>query len=149
MNEQLSIALIAAGSALLGAAVGQLGPLLQHWLSTRHERRVALRQRYEQMATLAGDLAVHLVLGVDGIRRSAIPEGRDLLRSATQMQMLSLLYFPALKEPMEALRTAAIRMDMALRSKADAEESMAATDEFATARKDALLAIAAHADRYT
>lgn len=148
MNDQLLIAIIAAGAALLGAAVGQLGPLVQHWLATRHERRVVLRQRYEQMATLAGELAVHLGRTLDGKRGHAKPVGRELLQCAIQMHTLSLLYFPKVAAQMEALRLAAIRLDTALQ-KLEPDEAMAATEEFANARRAAMQAIQNHSKRYT
>lgn len=149
MNEQFLIALIASGSALLGSAIGQLGQVVQHWLSARHERRVVLRQKYEQMATLAGDLPVHLSQRFDVLRKGAIPEGRQLLQSANQMHMLALLYFPKLAPAMQELRDTANRLDLALKNNKDATEATAATDAFATANMAAMQAIQEHATRYT
>lgn len=64
------------------------------------------------------------------------------------MHTLSLLYFPKVAAQMEALRLAAIRLDTALQ-KLEPDEAMAATEEFANARRAAMQAIQNHSKRYT
>lgn len=148
LNEQLLIALIAGGAALLGSAVGQLGPLVQHWLATKHERQVVVRQRYEQMATLAGELAIILSGRLDRLNEAAASTRRELLQCAIQMHTLALLYFPEIEPKMEALRLAAIRMDTAMQ-KPVADDVAVAVEAFAQARRAATQAIQEHASRYT
>ncbi|MGH8386134.1 MAG: hypothetical protein ACRESJ_11645 [Pseudomonas sp.] len=148
MNSTFLTALIAAGAALLGSAVAQFGPLLQQWLSRRHERRALLRQRYEQIANLASDLPILLArvveaAGQDGAR----PAGSELAQAATQMQTLALLYFPELKATTAELQRSAIEMEAAF-FQPHAEVARAALEPFLQAKRAASQAIEQHAERY-
>ncbi|MGH8040380.1 MAG: hypothetical protein ACREPD_21910 [Stenotrophomonas sp.] len=148
MNSTFLTALIAAGAALLGSAVAQFGPLLQQWLSRRHERRALLRQRYEQMATLASDLSIHMARVVEtSVQAGPRSEGSELAQAATQMQTLALLYFPELKASVDELQRASIALESAF-FRSSVEDAKAALEPFLQAKRAAFQAIEQHAERY-
>jgi hypothetical protein len=149
MEIHLTTAIIAAGAALLGSALGQLGPLFQHWLSRRHERRVLLRQKYEQMATSMTNLAIHLDRRVCSLRLSkALQSNPELLQESVLVHTLALLYFPELVPAMQTLRTESMRLDLAL-AQGKGDEATVASTAFAKARTAATELIQKYAQRYT
>lgn len=149
MDATASAAIIAAVSALGGAAIGQCGPVVQHWLSARRERRALLRQKYEEMAALALDIPVLLSLRAFQLRHQATPDKPlAAAEAASRMHTLALLYFPELAPAMDAYRdaTRAYQQVLEIAIPADAVPALA---RFADARKTALEAIEADASRYT
>lgn len=132
----------------MGSAVGQAGPLLQHLLSRGHERRVLLRQKYEQMATLVWDLSVQLAVTLDARQDPEVAmQGRHLMQASGQMHMLSLLYFPELEPAIKRLAASCRALDSAL--KADDAKVKSAVEEFVAARTAATDLISEYARRYT
>jgi hypothetical protein len=148
MDSRLIIAIIAAGAALLGSAIGQLGLLFQHWLSRRHERRVLLRQKYEQMATLVANLSVHLDRRLTSLRSPGkLLSNPELLHESALMHTLAILYFPELAAIMQELRNESVRLDLALQGQeAEAKQASAA---FTKARSAAVELVQQLASRYT
>lgn len=148
MDSALTLALIAAGSALLGSAVGQLGPLAQHWLTARQQRRALLRERFEEMALLVAQLQVDLSRVSAG--RAAQPaEGSSpgAAPGAMRIAMLATLYFPACAEAMERLRQSALAVEGAMRRQAGEAEVAPLAQAFVAARARAIEVIQAQAKR--
>ena len=149
MDGAASVAIIAAVSALGGAAIGQCGPVVQHWLSARRERRALLRQKYEEMAALALDIPVLLSLRAFQLRHQATPDKPlAAAEAASRMHTLALLYFPELAPAMDAYRDAARGYQQAMEN-ATFADTVPALSTFADARKEALAAIEKNARRYT
>lgn len=148
MNEQFLIAVIASGSALLGSAIGQLGQVVQHWLSTRHERRVVLRQKYEQMATLVGELTVHIVASADPEAAPPALDPQSLDSRLATLRSLVLLYFPELGAPIEALAKDTVAFHSALRNSTYAD-LQGTSANFGNSRRVANEAIRTFASKYT
>lgn len=149
MDSHLIIAIIAAGAALLGSAIGQLGLLFQHWLSRRHERRTLLRQKYEQMATLMANLSVHLDRRITSLLApEALQSNPELLHESALMHTLAMLYFPTLAPAMQALRKESVRLDLAL-ARGNEDDAKQASDAFAKARAAATEFVQQYAPHYT
>lgn len=113
MNENMLIAIIAAGSALLGSAIGQLGSVLMHWLERRQRRGELLRDKYEQLATYTSDL-------IDWARRAQQCTSLQEISSLSQplparhALTLTLIYFPNLKQQAIGLLNAAVEFQQAI-----------------------------------
>ena len=149
MNETLVIAIIASASALLGSAVAQIGTVMQHWLSTRHERRVLLRSKYEEMAMLAGSLQVKLWKAADRSKvELQLAAQQELLQSAIHLHTLALVYFSELLPVIDELRFAAVAWSQAISEQKDAE-ALAAAEVFVGIRQRVIDEIRKHAWRYT
>lgn len=150
MNENLLIAVIAAGAALLGAVAGQFGPVVQHWLSARHERRALLRQEYEQMAMLVAEVSVHLSRILPAATSDdPPPEDHALFQASLQMHMLALLYFPDVLPAMERYRDAANGLALSLQGGSSAETQRSHTRrEFVQARAQLLDQLRERASKY-
>ena len=125
MNDPLFAAAIAAGSALLGSAIGQCGPLIQHWLAVGTERRKFLRERYEQVAHFSAELMVRLD------RRTSVGE------IGLQMHTLAMLYFPEICDAAKELHNASIEFDGVLSSNpnSDDQKTKHAIERFKIARR--------------
>ncbi|MBS0212333.1 MAG: hypothetical protein JSR26_04015 [Proteobacteria bacterium] len=148
MADAIAIALVSAGSALLGAAVGQLGPLVQHWLAVRHARRSVLREKYEQVATKVGELEVCVALRSEARAHAADPDpSRALHRTANELHLLATLYFQELAPEMAACRAAALDVDVA-KARGGVEQVKAATERFAQASANAMDRLREFASRY-
>lgn len=97
MDKDLLIGIIAASSALGGVIVSQAFSLLQSFFERRHQKRVLLRTKYEELARSLNE-AIEWVS--DTSSSKSIPElhARSVPKSARWVYSLSLLYFPKLKE---------------------------------------------------
>lgn len=150
IDSNLLVAVIAAGSALLGSAVGQLGPVIQHWLSSRKERQAFLRGRYEEMANLAASITVELSrkLGPDRRGRPPTENNEGIMQSSLSMQTLARLYFPELLDATAELHKAAWAMLVALVRDQDAEVQSASRN-VGLARKSVDERLQKYASKYT
>lgn len=151
MNAELGIALIAAGAALFGALIGQLGPVVQDWLSARRTRRALLRERFEELAMLSTQLKHALVAEVDGSSRrshgSSEPARPDHAAIA-RIEVLCLVYFREFEGSADSLRHSWHRCVEAMRAGAS-ERAVEASREFALARDSMRELIRQRAGRYT
>jgi len=108
----VSIALISAGAALAGVLLSQIAQLLQWCLQTNHQRRVLLREKYEELAlSLAREMS--WIADVDGSgllstqATSAAPAPHPRYpRHARHAVTLSYIYFPLLIDLCEAYMNA-------------------------------------------
>lgn len=114
MNETIVIALIAAGSALLGSLVGLAGQYIAARQSSKHEREVYFRQKYEEFVLLTSDLETHFFrLGDDAIEPSERKICNEAIVGCTQrMEVLGLIYFQKLSSEVSALIDAALELQL-------------------------------------
>ncbi len=122
IDSNLLTAIIAATAALFGAAVGQLGPLVQHWLSGRRERRDLLRRNYEHFASLIGEMSATLrrVRFSDPV--VAPVDAGHLGEVGMKAKTLALLYFPEFIDATERLVLAGAKFENELRSSNDDDD---------------------------
>lgn len=97
MDKELITAIIAATSALAGVALSQLIALLKAHLDRKHQRRILLRTKYEELANHLNDALVwsNILLStktIDELHAHSQP------MSARRIYVLALLYFPLLKQ---------------------------------------------------
>lgn len=97
MEKDVITAIIAATSALAGVALSQLIALLKAHLDRKHQRRILLRTKYEE---LASHLNEALVWSNNLLSTKTIDElhAHSQPMSARQIYILALLYFPLLKQ---------------------------------------------------
>lgn len=149
IDSNLLTAIIAATAALFGAAVGQLGPLVQHWLSGRRERKALLRERYEEMASLVTQLMSLLDKRME-VRKSGQHVGASSVGAAgIQMHTLALLYFPEFLQAVKELHNAALAFEAELDAPKSPEALDAALAPFVSARDTINDLLQQRASRYT
>jgi len=107
MDKDLLIGIIAASSALGGVVVSQAFSLLQSFFERRHQKRVLLRTKYEE---LSRSLNEAMAWASETSSSKSIPElhARSVPTSARWVYSLSLLYFPKLKEEAAELVSACV-----------------------------------------
>ena len=98
MSQEIQTALIAAASAIAGSLISQITPAVLSFFDKRHQRKVLLRQKYEEMALLYVDslhwfLSVGAATSIEELMKLALPENQK------RMQILCSVYFPKLSEP--------------------------------------------------
>lgn len=107
-----------------------------------------LRAKYEQLAALASELAVHLSLRLEAKAHSVDPQAsRSILLAANQMDALALMYFPELIPVMQAYREAALAVDNAI-TRGSRDQVKAAAENFAQGRANAMDRLREFASRY-
>ena len=90
------VALIAASSAIAGATISQFVSILRDWLNKRHQRKILLREKYEELANLITHSQewVTFQLGAQSLAElnSRPPQ------EARKATVLSHIYFPLLQD---------------------------------------------------
>lgn len=95
MSQEIKIAIIAALSAAIGAVVSQSMTFFLSWLDKRHQKKVLLREKYEEMALLYVD-------SLDWFQSAGSSTNFEQLQAfsfpkkARQVQVLCSVYFPEL-----------------------------------------------------
>lgn len=107
MEKEILIGIIAASSALGGVIVSQAFSLVQSFFERRHQRRVMLRSKYEELARTLNE-AMQWVSEGSSSRSIADLHSRSIPTPARWVYSLSLLYFPELKEEATQLISAII-----------------------------------------
>jgi hypothetical protein len=152
MSPDFQIAAIAAGSAILGSAVAQIGPVIQDWLSARRSRRALLRERFEELANLTAELAGLVVAAAAHEPKSGAESPhasqQKLLEVTGRICVLCLVYFQPFEETANRVRNSSIRSVDALHD-GNEKEALAASAEFAEQRRVLQAAIRTNAKRYT
>ena len=98
MEITVLIAIVAGVSALLGVLVAQAVAMLQSWLDRRNKREILLRTKYEE-------LGQHFLASIEMPGRlmkcTTHEEIQGALHqtAASQAQLLALIYFRPLREP--------------------------------------------------
>ena len=93
----LQIALISSSSAIAGAVISQAISLLQGSLDKKHQRRILLRERYEQLADHISESTAwpSTLLACKSIEElTVVPHPTHARKALT----LSSIYFPALQD---------------------------------------------------
>lgn len=97
MEREVLIGVISAASALGGVVVSQAFSLLQSFFERRHQRRVMLRGKYEELSRTLNEAMEWVSVNLSS---RSIPELHDhsFPTHARWVYSLCLLYFPELKE---------------------------------------------------
>ena len=91
----VTIALIAAGSAIFGASVSQLFAMVQSNLDKKHQRHILLREKYE---SLAEEISLSLIWRTNDSRLAALDDinAHSVPVHARHVLTLASIYFPEL-----------------------------------------------------
>jgi hypothetical protein len=99
MSQEIKIAIISAVSAIIGALISQSTTFLLSWIDKRHQKKILLRQKYEEMLYYFQDSLVYIQEVHKCRKRDQLfqlthspPAGRAL--------GLSQLYFQEFVEPL-------------------------------------------------
>ena len=93
------IALIAAGSAIAGTIVTQIVSVLLSYLDRKHQKKVLLREKYEELALLINESGEWLSNKMTAVTISELTlDGPEKARKAT---VLAHIYFPKLRDACE------------------------------------------------
>jgi hypothetical protein len=148
VNDTLLVALVASGSALLGAAIGQISPLILHWLDARRLRRMFFRERFEELAQVSADLAVQVArLPLEPTSHYEI--ARELTRLTGRAAVLTTVYFSPLAEARMALNVATHRLTEDIRHGVLGIQMIDHISEFHSCWSDFANSIRAHRGKYT
>ena len=107
METEILIGVIAASSALGGVVVSQGFSLLQSFFERKHQKRVMIRSKYEELSRNLNE-AMEWVASSSSSKSFEQLQARSIPTSARWVYSLSLLYFPELKEPASRLVSACI-----------------------------------------
>lgn len=96
MEKEVLIGIIAASSALGGVVVSQAFSLVQSFFERKHQRRVMLRGKYEELSRALNE-AMEWVSVSSSAKSNSELHARSIPTPARWVYSLSLLYFPELK----------------------------------------------------
>lgn len=100
MDTTVLVAIVSASSVLLGVAISQGVAMFQSWLDRRNKREILLRTKYEE-------LGQHFLASIETpvrlMKCTTHEEIQDVISrsAASQAQLLALIYFPPLREPIQ------------------------------------------------
>lgn len=100
MDTTVLVAIVSASSVLLGIVISQGVAMFQSWLDRRNKREILLRTKYEE-------LGQHFLASIEMpgrlMRCTSHEEIQGVLHqtAASQAQLLALIYFPPLREPIQ------------------------------------------------
>ena len=100
MDTTVLVAIVSASSVLLGAAISQGSAMIQSRLDRKHKREILLRTKYEE-------LGFHFLASTEMpgqlMKCTSHEEIQGALHQteANQAQLLALIYFPPLREPIQ------------------------------------------------
>ena len=97
MDEKLTLALVAASSAVGGVLLTQIFSIIRDWFGTKHENRKLLREKYEILADKVIEARSHRVKVMNRNNDEFFTDTLNL--PLEKIVSLSLLYFPELVEP--------------------------------------------------
>lgn len=135
-------AIIGAGSALAGVALSQVASVLQAHLSRKHQQTTFLRERLEELVQNLYETHEWLDSLLDYLRQTEPhPKSDEPLQQpqlsveARRVHVLSLLYFPNLKQQSSKLAksSSALYLEAARGVKFDKEKFQKATTKFGAA----------------
>lgn len=98
MSQEIQIALVAASAAVFGALASQITTFVISVLDKKHQRKVLLREKYEEMALLYSG-SLDWVLKAGGAKSIKELHALALPVNARQMQIFCSIYFSELVEP--------------------------------------------------
>lgn len=107
MEREVLIGVISAASALGGVVVSQAFSLLQSFFERRHQRRVMLRSKYEELSRTLNE-AIEWISVSSSAKSFPELHGRSVPIPARWVYSLCLLYFPELKEEAAQLVSASV-----------------------------------------
>ena len=135
-ESKVLIAVISAGSAILGAVISQIVTIVRDWLDKKHQRNILLRTKYEELASLitssqewVGDLLASESLAD---LRSKQPV------SARKALILSYIYFPKLRKGCEDYITACLKFQNVLIDNHEFKEGIDCGTQAAHKNEDAV-----------
>ncbi|WP_310598811.1 hypothetical protein [Desulfobulbus sp.] len=145
MEKEVATSLIAAGAALSGVAVSQLGNIVRTLFDRSNERTALLRTKLEELAdnlhktTEWFDELTKAVSEKDARRVSSNGQNQPVALSseARRVYVLSLLYFPSMQEEAKTLlnSTYAFYQLMMHPKNITQEELGDSTEKFSTSKK--------------
>jgi hypothetical protein len=98
MSQEITIATIAALSAIAGSVISQIIPAVLSYFDKKHQRKVLLREKYEGMSLLYADSLQwfqHIGASTSFEELLSLP----LPAHVKKMQLLCSIYFPKLVDP--------------------------------------------------
>ena len=93
---KITIAVISASSAILGAVIAQLVSILRDILDKRHQRHKLLREKYEELARYITDSQNWFMEQIGAMSLREL-KGKPPVAARNAM-VLAHIYFPALRE---------------------------------------------------
>lgn len=100
MKPELSIAIIAASSALAGVIISQAISLLLSYLDRKHKKNILLRQKFEEMMFLfQNSLNYHSEVGNCKTLDDLVKQTHSV--SAQKALGIAMLYFPTIEMVLE------------------------------------------------
>ena len=95
-ETKIMVALIAASSAIAGATISQFVSILRDWLNKRHQRKILLRKKYEELANLITQSQEWVTFQLGA--QSMLELNSRPPQEARKAMVLSHIYFPLLQE---------------------------------------------------
>jgi len=150
VSQEILLAVVAATAALLGATLPQVVALLKSSFQRKHERRVFLRGKYEELVLILHESLGLLSSQLGQSQRQDRNKGEQddiqvAAAAANHVYMLTLIYFPLLKSSAKCY----LKATMALQNASSNADVLAAADEHGKAKADFYSKIEACADTYT
>jgi hypothetical protein len=98
MDTTILVAIVSASSVLVGVIAAQGVAMLQSWLDRKHKREILLREKYEALGLhfLDSMKLPHELMGATSAEAVLALTRQE---SANKAQMLALVYFPKLRQP--------------------------------------------------
>lgn len=154
MNTETATSIIAAGAALSGVLVSQLGGILRTFFDKNTQRTALLRDKLEELADnvhrtteWVDQLITLSVTHVPLSTSASAPQAAALSAEVRRVYVLSLLYFPPLREESRNLLNATVGIYLLMRNakSTDEEKIQELGSNFGAAKKalDALIIIEA------
>jgi len=159
---KITIAAIAAGSAIVGAVVAQLVSILRDILDKRHKRHVLLREKYEELAHSVSSSQEWFTNQLGAMTLRELKSQPPI--EARKAMVLAHIYFPLLRRTCQDYVNACAQFQVALIENHEfvegkdagtqaAHKNRAAFEEAANrlhqARQKVDETIIAHAEKYT
>ena len=100
MDTTVLVAIVSASSVVLGIVISQGVAMFQSWLDRRNKREILLRTKYEE-------LGQHFLTSIEMPGRLMACTSHEEIQgalhqaAASQAQLLALIYFPPLREPIQ------------------------------------------------
>lgn len=110
-DAKLLIALISAGSAIAGAVIAQFVSIFRDILDKRHKRDVLLREKYEELASMATSSQEWFGRQLNAMSLSELKTSPIDARKA---MVLSHIYFPLLRDACQVYVNACARFQTML-----------------------------------
>lgn len=112
VDSKLLIAAISAGSAIAGAAITQIVSIFLSHLERRHQKKILLREKYEELALLVHEstswASEQMSAKSLADLRSGFPE------NARKATVLTHIYFPKLRDACENYVNACAKFNVVL-----------------------------------